>query len=68
MIKQVNNSMAVHDSSWTLKFDNFTDFPNVISDRPPTPERHYDALRTKINMWLNPNQVVDDLTSDIVHS
>ena len=26
----------------------------VIAPRPPTPERHYDALRTKIYMLLTP--------------
>ena len=59
MIKQVQNSLTVHDNSWTLEFDNFFDFQNVISDSPPfTPERHYDALRTKIDMWLTPTDYV----------
>ena len=54
---QLHNSMTVHDNSWALKFDNFSEFQNVISDRPPSPaspspshKRHYNALRTKIDM------------------
>ena len=27
--------MTVHDNLWTLKFDNFSEFQNVISDNPP---------------------------------
>ena len=54
MIKQVHNSLTVHDNLWTLKFDNFSEFHNVINDSSPSPERHYDALRTKIDMWLIP--------------
>ena len=52
MIKQVHNSLTVHDSSRALKFDDFFEFRNLISDSPPpspTPKHHYDALRTKIN-------------------
>ena len=30
--------------------NNISDFQNVISDSLPTPQRHYDALRTKINL------------------
>ena len=52
MIRQVLNSLTVHDNSWTLKFDNFSEFKNVISDSLSSPKRHYDALRTKIDMWL----------------
>ena len=37
MIKQVHNSLTVHDNSWNLKFDNFSEFQNVISDNPPSP-------------------------------
>ena len=41
MIKQVPNSLTVHDNSWTLKFDNFPEFQNVISDSPQrAPLRH----------------------------
>ena len=29
--------MTVHDNLWTLKFDNFSEFQNVISDSPPHP-------------------------------
>ena len=37
----------------TLKFNNFPEFQNVISNSPSlTHERHYDALGTKIDMWL----------------
>ena len=32
--------------------NNISEFQNVISDSLPTPQRHYDALRTKINLWL----------------
>ena len=34
IIKQVHNSLTVHDNSWTLKFDNFSEFQNFISDSP----------------------------------
>ena len=44
MIKQVRNSLTVHDNWWTLKFDNFSKLQNVISDSAPTLERHYGAL------------------------
>ena len=37
MIKQVHNSLTVHDSSRALKFDDFFEFRNLISDRPPPP-------------------------------
>ena len=40
-----------------LKFDNFSEFQNVISDSilPPfPPQRHYDALLTRIDIWLTP--------------
>ena len=45
---QVYNSLTVHDNLWILKFDNFYEFQNVISD----------ALRTKIDMWLTPNSCI----------
>ena len=49
---------VVNDNSWTLKFDNFSHFQNVISNNPPlTRERHYDVLRTKIDMLLTPNRI-----------
>ena len=45
----------IHGNSWTLKFDNFSKFQYVIRDTPSlTPERHYDALRTKKDMCLTP--------------
>ena len=53
---RVHNSLTVHDNSWALKFDNFLEFQNVISDSSPTPQRHCDALRTKIYMWLAPRK------------
>ena len=31
---RVHNSLAVHDNSWVLKFDSFSEFQNVISDSP----------------------------------
>ena len=34
----------------TLKFDNFSEFQNVISDGLLTLKRHHDALSTKIDM------------------
>ena len=51
MIKQVHNSLTVHDNLWTLKSDNFSEFQNLISDSPLHPERHYDTLRTKIDKF-----------------
>ena len=33
-----------------MNFDNFSEFQNVISDAPPTHERHNDVLRTKIDV------------------
>ena len=44
---RVHNSLTVHDN-----FNNFSEFQNDISDSPPTShhQRHYDALRTKIDM------------------
>ena len=55
-------NFVVNYKSWTLKFDKFSPFQNVISNKPPPnppnlhppsscPE-HHDALRTKIDMWL----------------
>ena len=39
----------------SFEIDNFSEFQNVISDSAPhPPQRHYDALRTKIGMWLTP--------------
>ena len=35
---------------------NFSNFQNNVSDGPPTPERHYGALRTRMDMCLTPNQ------------
>ena len=52
------NSLTVYDISWALKFDNFSEFQNMISDSLPTHERHYDVLSTKIDMWLTPNSNV----------
>ena len=37
MIKQVHNSLTIQDNLWTLKFDNFSEFYNVISDSPFLP-------------------------------
>ena len=34
---RVHNSLTVHDNSWALKFSNFSEFQNVISDSPPSP-------------------------------
>ena len=35
---RVHNSLTVHDNLWALKFDNFSEFQNVMSDtqRPPS--------------------------------
>ena len=54
MIRQVLNSLTVHDNSRTFKFDNFSEFKNVISDSLSAPKRHYDALRTKIDICDSP--------------
>ena len=53
--------MTVHNNLWTLKFNNFSEFQSVIGNSPcsttlppppPSPtQRHYPALRTKIDMW-----------------
>ena len=32
---QVHNLLTVHNNSWALKFDNFSEFQNVIKDSPP---------------------------------
>ena len=51
---RVHSAMTVHDHSWALKFDNFSEFQNVIGAAPLSPShslRHYDALRMKIDMW-----------------
>ena len=32
MIQEVLNSLNVYDKLWTLEFDNFSEFQNVISD------------------------------------
>ena len=32
---RVHNSLKVHDNSWALRFDDFSEFQNVISDNPP---------------------------------
>ena len=40
---------VVNHNSWTLKFDNFSNFQNSL---PVTNERQYDAWRTKIDVWL----------------
>ena len=49
---RVHNSLTVDDNLWALKFGNFPEFQNVIVIAPPTPQCHYDAVRTKIDMWL----------------
>ena len=48
MIKQVPNSLTVHDDSWTLKFDNFPEFQNAISDSSQRAPLW--TLRTKIDV------------------
>ena len=51
-----HNSLTGHDNIRDLKFDLFFfffEFQKVISDKPPlppSPQRHYDVLRTKIDM------------------
>ena len=42
MIEKVDNSLTVHDNSWTLRFDNSSEFQGIISDSnlihpPPLP-------------------------------
>ena len=51
---------VVNGNWWTLKFDNFSYFQNVISNNPNTRERHYGALRTNIDMWLTPKNNVNE--------
>ena len=43
-------NFVLNGNSGALKFGNFSHFQNVISNNPPTWERHYEALRTKIDM------------------
>ena len=52
-----SDSSPVHMgcNTWTVKFSIFSEFQNIISDNPTTRERHSDALRTKIDMWLTPD-------------
>ena len=52
IIIQAISSLTVHDNLWALKVYSFSKFQNVISDSPHILQRHYDALRTKIDMWL----------------
>ena len=54
------NIREANYNTWSFKFDNFSEFQNVISNRspaslPPTPEHYYDPQSTKINIWLTPN-------------
>ena len=58
---QVHNLLTVHNNSWALKFDNFSEFQNVIKDSPPplNPQCYYDTLCTNIDIWLTPNKVRD---------
>ena len=51
--KQVQNSLTVHDNSWTLKFHNFSEFQNVINVSPPAESVIMMHRRTKIDLWLN---------------
>ena len=51
--KQVQNSLTVHDNSWTLKFHNFSEFQNVINVSPPAESVIMTHRRTKIDLWLN---------------
>ena len=40
---------VVNDKSWTLKFDNFSHFQNVISNNnPPTPQP---LLQPQASLW-----------------
>ena len=48
---------VVKDKLWTLKFNNFSHFQNVISNNSPTRERYYDALSTKTDMSITPNLI-----------
>ena len=43
----MHNSLTVHDNLWTLKFDKFSEFQNVISDNlSPPPHPRTSLLRT----------------------
>ena len=48
MIKQVHNSLTVHENLWILKFDNFSELQNVISDNPPPPSSHRPTSLSRI--------------------
>ena len=54
---RVHNSLTTHGNSSTLKFDNFSEFQNVIKDSLPA---SYDALRMKTESC-----VTHPLTKDI---
>ena len=51
IIKQVHNSLTVNDNSWTLKFDNFSEFQNVISDSQMSVIMTHCVQKS---IWLNP--------------
>ena len=59
----IDNKVYIREANyntWTFKFDNFSEFQNVISDTLPlTRERCYDSLHTKIDMWLTPKKLLD---------
>ena len=48
MIKQVHNSLTVHDNLWILKFDNFSEFQNFISDNNPLHRPHFPTSLSRI--------------------
>ena len=53
MIKQGHNSLAIHGNLWTLKFDNFSDCWNLISDSLVTL-----IINMKHSYFIQPKQQV----------
>ena len=52
MIKQVHYSLTAHENLWTLKFDKFTEFQNVITDKAPPKQPSLWSNAYEIDMWL----------------
>ena len=51
--------MTIYELLNSIIFLNFkTSLVIAPETPPPPPQRHYNALRTKIDMWLTPNQAV----------
>ena len=51
------NIIEVNYKTWTLKFNNFSEFQNFLMIAPPprhNPLLHYLHINTAIDMWLTP--------------